>query len=389
MAPIALAFAVLDIGSTTDLGIVLAAGWLPQIAFILVGGVWADRLPRNVVMVGANVLSGGAQAVVAALLLLDRAELWQLAVLQIVRGIATSFFFPASAGIVPQTVQVHELQQANALLRLSLNATSILGAAVGGGLVALVGSGWAIAFDAATYFGSAAVLSRMNLRGRVQSSRRFFSELAEGWHEFRTRTWLWTIVVAAAIGNLVWVGGSSVLGPTVAKESLGGAAGWGVVVAAEAVGLLVASGIALLWRPRRPLFVSVIALLGTPLFLASLAGSETLALVVAAGLAAGFGIELFNVNWVTTMQEQIPDDVLARVNSYDALGSFVFIPIGLTIAGPLADAIGTSEALWLGAAISFVLPLLTLTVRDVRRLKRREPTVELEPEAEPIPTPIR
>jgi hypothetical protein len=126
MAPIALAFAVLDLtGSAADLGWVLAASWIPQIVFILVGGVWADRLPRNLVMIAANVLSGAAQAAVAVLLLAGVAQLWQLIVLQVARGIAISFFFPASQGITPHVVQAEELQPANALLRLSQTATSV------------------------------------------------------------------------------------------------------------------------------------------------------------------------------------------------------------------------------------------------------------------------
>src|SRR5439155_10106600 len=157
MAPSALAFAVLGIGTASDLGLVLAAAWVPQIVFILAGGVWADRLPRNLVMTVANLLSGAAQAGVAVLLLLHVAQLWHLIVLQVARGIAISFFFPASQGVVPHTVEPDHLQQANALLRLSQNGTSILGAAVGGALVATIGSGWAIAFDAAAYFASAGI----------------------------------------------------------------------------------------------------------------------------------------------------------------------------------------------------------------------------------------
>src|ERR1051325_3984428 len=212
MAPIALAFGVLDIGSATDLGIVLAAAWVPQIVFILVGGVWADRVSRSLLMVGANLLSGAAQAVVAVLFLTGHAELWNLIVLQVARGVATSFFFPASQGIVPQIADAAQIQPANALLRLSQTSTSIVGAAVGGALVATIGSGWAIAFDAATYLGSAAILSQMSLRGRVGGARNFVRELAEGWREFSSRTWLWLIVVTAGFTNCVWVGGPGVPG---------------------------------------------------------------------------------------------------------------------------------------------------------------------------------
>ncbi len=392
MAPIALAFAVLDLGSKSDLGFVLAAGWAPQIVFILVGGVWADRLPRNVVMVVTNVLSGVAQGAIACLLLLDRAEVWHLVALQVFRGIATSFFFPASFSVVPQTVPSAQLQQANALMRLSQNTTSILGSVVAGALVATIGSGWAIAFDAATYFASAAILSRMRIRGPIAAAAaaNFLRELAEGWREFASRTWLWTVVVAASVGNLVWVGGQAVLGPVVAKESLSGAAGWGGVAAGEGAGLLVGSIVALRWRPARPLFTGVLLLSGTSVFLASLALPASLPMVILAGAIAGFGLETFNVNWTTTMHEQIPDDALARVSSYDALGSFVFIPLGLTIAGPAADAIGVSGALWTAAGASGLAMLGALLSRDVRRLQRRAATPSSPaPTGEPIPPPIR
>ena len=151
MAPVALAFAVLELdGSATDLGFVLALAILPQIFFLLVGGVIADRLPRHLVMVGSNLVAGAAQAVAAYLLLTGRAEIWHLAVIALVRAVASSFFFPASQGIVPQTVPTEKLQPANALLRLALNATNIGGAALGGLLVAAAGPGWAIGFDALT-----------------------------------------------------------------------------------------------------------------------------------------------------------------------------------------------------------------------------------------------
>jgi Major Facilitator Superfamily len=385
MAPIALAFAVLEIGSTTDLGIVLAAAWVPQIAFILVGGVWADRVSRSILMVGANALSGIAQGVVAVLFLTGHAQLTNLVALQICRGIATSFFFPASQGIVPQIVDSAEIQPANALLRLSQTGTSIVGASVGGALVATIGSGWAIAFDSATYFASALVLSRMHLPGRVATAARSFArELAEGWHEFSSRTWLWLIVVTAGVTNCVWVGGQAVLGPVVAKEHLHGAAGWGIVVAAESLGLVAAGLLALRWRPQRALLVGCLSSFPMPILMASLAVPFPFPGVVGAAILAGFGLELFNVLWITVIQQRIPDDVLARVNSYDALGSFVFIPLGLTIAGPIAASVGTSTALWGATCVTLVTVLTPLLSRDVRTLRRLDAPVELPPrESEP------
>ena len=133
MAPIALAFAVLDLtGSRTDLGLVLAARTVPQIVFILVGGIWADRLPRHKVMVASSLASGATQGAVAVLLLSGHAQVWHLAAFGALNGMSSAFFFPASAGIVPQTVPDDQIQQANAVLRLALNSTAVIGAALGG-----------------------------------------------------------------------------------------------------------------------------------------------------------------------------------------------------------------------------------------------------------------
>ena len=380
IAPIALAFAVLDLtGSGTDLGIVVAAGWVPQIVFILAGGVWADRLPRHLVMVGSNALSGIAQLVVAGLLLTGNASVLTLAALQLVRGIATSFFFPASQGLVPQTVPQRVLQQANALMRMSRNATQIGGAAAGGLLVAVLGSGWAIAFDGATYLVSALVLLQMRVvASRIASGASFLLELREGWDEFRARSWVWAIVIGAGIGNAAMTGAMGVLGPIVAKDELGGAAAWGIVLAGTGIGLLLGGLLSLRVRPSRPLLIGCTALflLAPPLLLLAY-GAPTLA-IAAAAVCSGVGVELFSVFWDTALQQHIPIERLSRVSSYDALGSFVLIPLGLIAAGPLADAIGVKESLLLASAIVVASVVLMLLVPGVRNLRRTELPVAAE-----------
>ena len=262
VAPIALAFGVLDLtGSKSDLGFVLAATWVPQLILILFGGVFADRLPRHLVMVGANAVSAAAQGTMAVLLLTGTAELWHLIALQVLRGAAFSFFFPASQGLVPQTVPTAELQPANVLFSMTRNGTTVVGAALGGALVAATSPGWALAFDGATYLVSAVIFAGMRLPPRAASveAPNMLRELAEGWSEFVSRRWLWTIVVAAGIGNMAWITGN-VYGPLVAKQSLGGAGPWGVIAASEAAGLLIGGILLLRYRPRRPLFVGTAAL---------------------------------------------------------------------------------------------------------------------------------
>ena len=383
-APVALAFAVLDdLGaSPSALGLVLAAIWVPQIVFLLVGGVWADRLPRNRVMVTTDLVMAAAQASAAAILLLDRAEIWHLIALQLVRGTANAFFFPASTGVVPTLVSVEKLQQANALLRLTQSGTAVFGAAVAGLAVALVGSGWALAFDAATFVVSAAFLVRIRIPRRAAASQAsFLGELREGWSEFVSRTWLWAIVAQFMFVNGLSHSAILVLGPSVAKEHLGGAAAWGLILSAEAAGMILGGLVALRAQPTRILLVATLAVFlfaPVPLLLAIPA---PLLVIVAAAVALGIGVEIFGVMWDTAMQQQIPEEKLSRVYSYDMLGSFVAIPIGMSVVGPVSDAFGVGTTLVLASAIAVVATALVLLSRDVRTLRRVVP--DATPEAEP------
>lgn len=370
IAPIGLAFAVLSLtGSRADLGYVLAARSLPQIVFLLAGGVWADRLPRHQVMVVSSVVSGASQTTVGVLLLTGNARLWELAALGAVNGTSSAFFFPANTGVVPQTVPASLLQQANALLRLSRNATNIGGAAIGGALVAATSPGTAIVLDGASFALGAVFIGAMRLPSglRMQGSH-FLGDLHEGWREFTSRTWLWAIVVQFSVVNAAEVGAINVIGPTIAKAHLGGAGAWGIVLAAQAAGLVLSGLFMMRFRPRRILLVATFAIFPMALFPLSLAHPLPLAGVIAAAFIAGFFVEIFGVLWDVAMQNEIPTDRLSRVSSYDALGSWGFIPLGLAAAGPLADAFGTRDTLF-GAAVLVVVPTaLVLLSRDVRTL---------------------
>jgi len=373
MAPVALAFAVLDLtGSTTKLGIVLTARQVPTVLFLLVGGVWSDRLPRHHVMVTSNLVSGASQATAAVLLLTGHAELWQLAVLAAVNGTASAFFFPASTGIVPQTVPSDLLQRANATLRLALNATNITGAALGGLIVGIAGPGTAIAIDAGSYGLAALCIAAMTLPAglRLEGST-ILHELRVGWHDFWSRTWLWAIVLQFAIVLAVETGSLNVLGPEVAKRHLGGAGAWGGVLAAESVGLILTGTVMLRWQPRRLLRTATYGVFPLALPLLALAWPAPLPVVIASAFLAGVGIEVFGVLWDTAMQQEIPGDRLSRLSAYDALGSFILMPVGLAAAGPVASVIGNRVA-FLGAATVIVATTsVVLASHDVRTLERR------------------
>jgi MFS family permease len=373
MAPVGLAFAVLDLtGSTTDLGIVLASRSVATIILLLFGGVWADRLRRHVVMVSANVVSGATQAVVATLLLSGHARIWELAVLALVNGGSSAFFFPASSGIVPQTVPPELQQQANAALRLGLNGTNIIGAALGGLLVAASSPGWAIAVDAASYGLAAIAIAAMHLPPglRVQGST-VLRELRDGWTDFWSRGWLWAIVLQFGIVNAFESGAIGVLGPTVAKRHLGGAAAWGAVLTATSLGLILSGVTMIRWRPRRILFVATLAVFPMTLPLLALARPAPLAIVIVAAFIAGFSVEIFGVLWDTAMQQEIPQEKLSRLYSYDALGSWALMPTALAVLGPIAAGIGTGATLLACATLVVAATAPVLLSRDVRTLERR------------------
>jgi len=372
IAPVALAFAVLDLtGSKSDLGFVLAARSIPQVVFLLFGGVWADRLPRHRVMVVSSLVSGASQGAVALVLLTHHAALWHLIALGAVNGASSAFFFPASTGVIPQTVSAPLLQQANALLRLAINASWIAGAAIGGLLVAASGPGWAILIDAATFALGAVFIGLMRLpAGLRMEGSTVLAELREGWGEFRSRTWLWAIVAQFSIVNAAETGALNVLGPVVARRDLGGAGAWGLILALQSAGLVAAGFLMLRFKPRRMLFVATLGVFCFCLPATALAAPAPLAVIGVAAFVAGFGVEIFGVLWDTTMQQEIPPEKLSRVYSYDALGSFVLIPVGLAAAGPVADAIGVRATLLGAAALVLVATVPVFAVGDVRRLRR-------------------
>ncbi len=358
-----------------------------MVLFILVGGIWADRLPRHHVMVVSNVISGVTQAAVAALLFSGHAQIWQIAVLAAVNGASSAFFFPASSGITPQTVPESLLQQANAVLRLGRNGSYIIGGAIAGLVVYATSPATGLAVDAATFLLAAALTAAMRLPSSLHmESSTFLADLALGWREFASRTWLWVIVLQFGVVNAVQQGSEGVLGPAVSKEHFHGAAGWGLIGAAQALGLVAAGVLLLRLQPRRMLLAATLGyLLATPLVFA-LAVPVPLPAVLMLAFLAGIGSETFGVLWDTTMQQEIPQDRLSRVYSYDALGSFALIPLGLAAAGPVAEALGTRTTLFAAGFVSLTATLAVLLVRDVRRLRRREgELVQHEPAFEAAP----
>jgi len=368
---IAFAFAVLHVGgSATELGLVLALGTLVRVAFILAGGVWADRLPRQLVMLTADGIRGVVETALAVLLITGHATLWQLAAGFVVHSAAASFFGPASDGLVPQLVPREELQEANALLAVTQSAPQIFGPILSGLLIAAFGTGWVFAIDAATFGASTVCLSLVRLPARVPREREpFLRELAEGWNALRAHDWYWQNLITHALWNFAFPF-FNVLGPIVAIHYLGGAGSWGFIAGAGGLGYVLGSLFVLRWKPRRPLVVGNLGLvLGAAPLLLLAVPSATWA-IAAALFAASFGLALLNTLWMSVVQVRIPDDVLSRVTSWDWLISLVINPLGLAIAGPVAAAFGFRTALVAAALVIAVPNVLVCLLPSVRGVER-------------------
>jgi MFS family permease len=392
LLPVAVSFAVLDLtGSASDLGLVLAARMVPVILLLLVGGVWADRLPRHLVMLGSDVGRGVVQGVLAVLLLTGTAALWHLLVLQALYGVAESFMRPAATGLLPTIVRSERLQQANALMSASVNTAYIVGPAIAGVLVAAAGSGTAIAIDAGTFAVSTASLALLRIPRAVEHAARlpFLTDLRAGWDEFRSRTWLWATVAGFSFYLLAVISPLMVLGPVVADRELGGAGAWGAIAAAIGLGALAGSVVAVRVKPARPIFTVCVLLAGPALTAIALALALPTPVIVVLGFAAGATEGFFEVVWLTALQERIPAAALSRVSSYDTLGSFVFMPVGFALAGPVADAAGLSTTLFGMAGCAVATALVLATMPAVRAVRRSAPTTP-QPATEPPlgrPTP--
>jgi MFS family permease len=383
--PVALAFGVLGLpGATaTTLSLVVFAESLSMVVFMLLGGVIADRLPRFRVMVAADAGAALAWGLLAAMLITGWAPVGVLVALAALAGVATALFFPAFTGVVPEVVPAANLQSANGILRLGMNAARIGGFTVAGAAVALLGAGWAMALNACLLVASALLLAGMRLPTTTRGEPgHMLRDLREGWREFRSRQWLWVVVVQYTFVVMAVQAIWGVFGPVVAKQRYDGAKGWSLVLAAESVGMVVGVFLAIRARPRRP--IRMVVLMSFPLasLPVALGLGAPLPVAVLASLVGGVALDILSVLWETTMQREIPPAALSRVSSYDALGSLMFGPVGLMLAGPAVSLLGIRTALLVSAGIMTVASLAALCSPGVNRLQWTDRSVE-SPRAEP------
>lgn len=370
IAPIALSFAVLDLGgSVGDIGIVVGARSIANVALLLVGGVLADRLPRALLLQGSSLAAAATTALMAVSVLTGSASVPLLAVIGLVNGAVAAVALPASYAITPETVPADLLQPANAILRIGTNSAAITGASLGGLLAATAGPGWAMVAVATVFVVEAAGYVRVGGTRLARARANLLTELREGWSEFVSRRWVWVVVLQFAIVNAAMVGGEQVLGPVVADETFG-RAGWGVALACQTAGAFVGGLVAVRWLPRRALLfgVAVVAMFALPLFALGLA--PHLVVMIPAMFVCGLAMEQFTIAWDLSLQQNVPGEKLARVYSYDMVGSYVAVPVGGLAAGPVALAVGTTATLVGGAVLIVVVTAAALLSREVRTLRR-------------------
>jgi MFS family permease len=374
IAPVALAFAVLDItDSKTALGLVVGARTLANVLLVLFGGVFADRLPTRLVVVGSAWAAAVTQAVVAALVLTGQARIWLLIVMGVLNGAVSAIALPASSALVPQTVAAQDIQRGNAVLRVGLNSAGLLGVALGAQLVAFAGPGWGIAVDAVSFALSAVAFARIKIQPAapaVQAS--VVADLRDGWNEFVKRRWVWVVVVQFAVVNAAAAGVRGVLAPLVADDTFGRHA-YGWVLTVFTVGLLAGSLIAVRLQPQRALLFGTAAILLLALPPLALALSTSAVPVAIAYFVSALAFDQFGVAWDVSLQQNVPADKLARVYSYDMLGSLIAVPVGQVVVAPLAGAFGLHATLLGCAAAIVVATVLALADRSVRTLKRQLP----------------
>ena len=344
---VALPFAVIQIGGgAAELGLVLASFTLARAGFIVVGGVWADRLPRRLVMLACDGIRARSRRLSPSPCSRTRwrsgCSSWPPPSF----GAAQAFFGPASTGLVPETIGDARLQQANALLKVSEGFAYIGGPALSGVLVAAFEPGWVYAFDSASFVASAAFLARLRLKPREPSPRqRFVADLLDGAREAWSHVWLRVGFLGAALAN-AGIGVMVVLGPIVAADELGGAAAWGVILTGGAIGGLLGGVLALRFTPRRPVPLAFVAWsLGSLPLLALVPPLPALA-IATTNAAFAFGIVYGNTIWETLQQREIPAERLSRVNSFDWMVSLIFMPVGQALAGPSGRGRRHRRASW-------------------------------------------
>ncbi|MER5353579.1 MFS transporter [Kitasatospora sp. NPDC002551] len=369
MIPVATAVAMLALGfGVGAVGVALGA-WMGAFAlFVVFGGVFADRFHPRPQMIAADALRCAVQLGLAVCLWSGHPPLWLLVGASVLGGLATAMFQPGLTSLVPQVAA--DPQQANGVLRVSQGVATMAGPALAGTLVAAVSPASVFAATAATFVFSGLCLAALRLP-HVEPDRTAstLQNLREGWTEFRSRSWLWSVIL------IWWVLGVAVWGPITPVGAVSiidahGKAAFGWAESAFGVGCVLGGLVAIRLRPARPLFGGAVAMLLFPLMPLSAALVPAVPLLMLGYLVSGIGWAFWGVQWATCVQTRIPEDKLNRVAAYEIAGSILAVPLGQAVAGPASELVGVHRLLLLGALVGLGCALALIAVRPVRRLDR-------------------
>ncbi|MFE3760703.1 MFS transporter [Streptomyces sp. NPDC059104] len=370
MLMVSLTTAVLGAGyGAAGVGYALAAWMAPIVLLVLFGGVLADRFTPQVMMVGADVVRTVVMLALALLLIGDHVRLWHVMALLALSGAATAMFQPGLASLVPRVAE--DIQRANALLRISEAICTLLGPGVAGLLVAYWNVAGSFVVIAAAYALSALGLAPLRGLGtaRDESDDPMWHRLAAGWHEFRSRSWLWGVISVWAVYGLFVFGPALPLGATLLTEQHG-AGGYGWIASADGAGTIVGGLLGMRVRPRRPLVAGACAMFFFALNPLAPALGWSFTVTALTGAVAGCGFAFWGVMWATSVQSHIPLAVLSRVSAYDVAGSIMVIPVGRALAGPAAAAFGADRVLLFSSAVGVVCIGVMLGIPAIRALER-------------------
>ncbi len=368
-------------GSATDVGFVLTAQALPLVLLVPLGGVWADRLPRDRVMIATNVARFVLHGLLAVLIFAGSPAVWVIVVIEAAFGSAEAFARPAGTALLAQTVPEDEIQEANALMSVSTCVAEFAGPALATALVLGVGAGSAFAVDAGTFAIAALLLLGVHprRRGRApepeteRADTSVWLEIREGFDEIRGRAWVWVTLTAFSIALFTGLAPWEVLGPVVARQQYGHLSFYGIIAAAFGAGTIVGSLAAIRWRPRFPMRLGFVLTIAWPASFFLYAAGVAAPIVLPAAALGGAGVALFEVWWLTALAQRIPPERLSRVTSYDWMLSLGLLPVGYLLAGPLADAVGAQTVLLAGSAIALIAVSLGLLPRETRTLEQAGP----------------
>ncbi len=372
ITPIALSFGVLGLpnGSASQLSLVLGSQMIPLLLFMLFGGVIGDRYKRNKIVGGSDILGSAFVLVSASSFIFGFVSIPLLCAMGALFGVLNALWWPAFSGVLPEILPKEQLQRGNSVIGLLSNFGYTAGALVGGILVAFAGSGWALAVDAFSFFIAGVLVWSIDLPKIIRDeSGTMFHQLVVGWREFIARKWVVSVVIAFTFINLAYESTIGVLGPLATKESGYGPREWSLVLAVSTVGMILTGLVLLKVRLTKPLVYGITPMLFMATWIFSITFSADIWIPIIVAFFAGVAIEIFYVAWSTSMQHNIPEEAYSRVISYDALGSYALAPLGLIFIGPLAEQIGTKNALYILAALVFVAAIGALSVREVRQVR--------------------